>query len=406
MTYFYIALGLLVVGLHSFLLFSHSKDVLINYNINKNLIIIFSVLNATVIGAIYYWGFAFNELYVSFYLVFFLELSYIFKKNYRAAWFVSSNYLLNMCTLHMLVLATTSIITGLTIKEIYYTTNLFFICLIIAFLLLCLFSMFIVRVLPINKLKNLSTSKIYSELMSGICLLLLGFIAWDTWQMLDDKTSVVYLFSTITSCIFALVLYYFFFYFNANLILLHRYKRKADEIKTLHNKVVEQKQRTEFKLYTDDLTNLYNKRYIYAKIDEICEENTTNFGLIYSDIVALKNVNDTYGHKIGDEYIIKVSNIFKNTLRAEDICARLGGDEFLILIYGISESELELVIERLKLKFNEQNKKEEYMFYANLGYKHFKESAQGKTRGDLIQMVDERLNADKEMFYKKGGAKI
>jgi len=55
-------------------------------------------------------------------------------------------------------------------------------------------------------------------------------------------------------------------------------------------------------------------------------------GIIIGDIDDLKNINDNYGHKVGDDYIKKASEIFNLTTRNEDIVARIGGDEFAIIL--------------------------------------------------------------------------
>ena len=85
---------------------------------------------------------------------------------------------------------------------------------------------------------------------------------------------------------------------------------------------------------TDKLTNLYNR----AKLDK---ELLYNFNMyirykkaytiIIIDIDHFKNVNDTYGHLAGDDVLIKVSNIMRNSIRETDILGRWGGEEFMII---------------------------------------------------------------------------
>ncbi|PLY07328.1 MAG: GGDEF domain-containing protein [Arcobacter sp.] len=85
---------------------------------------------------------------------------------------------------------------------------------------------------------------------------------------------------------------------------------------------------------TDSLTGLYNR----TKLDEILQNELNrskrynhNFAFILLDIDHFKEVNDTYGHQIGDKVLIEISNLIKNNSRSTDIIFRWGGEEFIIL---------------------------------------------------------------------------
>lgn len=70
--------------------------------------------------------------------------------------------------------------------------------------------------------------------------------------------------------------------------------------------------------------------------------------VVYLDLDGFKNVNDTYGHDIGDELLIQLSRCMENTLRAGDTLARIGGDEFVAVLVDLEGySDCELVLERL-----------------------------------------------------------
>lgn len=85
---------------------------------------------------------------------------------------------------------------------------------------------------------------------------------------------------------------------------------------------------------TDKLTTLYNR----VKIDQILEDNFQeykrygeNFSLILIDIDFFKNVNDTFGHQVGDDVLIDLTKILKKNVRTTDIVGRWGGEEFMII---------------------------------------------------------------------------
>ncbi len=85
----------------------------------------------------------------------------------------------------------------------------------------------------------------------------------------------------------------------------------------------------------DPLTNLYNRR----RMDELLsleiartKRNNRPFCLILCDIDHFKNINDTYGHEVGDRVICAVAEIIQNSLREQDSVARWGGEEFLVAL--------------------------------------------------------------------------
>ncbi len=86
---------------------------------------------------------------------------------------------------------------------------------------------------------------------------------------------------------------------------------------------------------TDPMTTLYNRRYfteISDKIFHIAKREKTKLSLIMIDIDYFKNVNDTYGHPVGDKVIISIASILKAQTRTSDIVCRFGGEEYIILL--------------------------------------------------------------------------
>ena len=82
---------------------------------------------------------------------------------------------------------------------------------------------------------------------------------------------------------------------------------------------------------TDGLTNLYNRRYIFDLMKKSLK-NKNEFSLILLDIDHFKNINDTFGHDVGDKVLIETSNCINNIIPKDAILSRVGGEEFLIYI--------------------------------------------------------------------------
>ncbi len=79
----------------------------------------------------------------------------------------------------------------------------------------------------------------------------------------------------------------------------------------------------------------------------------TEMLLIFGDLDNLKGINDTFGHKEGDQALVDTSQILKETFRESDIIARIGGDEFVILAMNNLETSAEKLINRLKQVLND-----------------------------------------------------
>ncbi len=101
----------------------------------------------------------------------------------------------------------------------------------------------------------------------------------------------------------------------------------------------------------DSLTKLPNRRKLMQLLAEIKAKtikSKTLFALCYLDLDGFKFVNDTFGHRVGDEILIQVKDRFFNALKSSDTIARLGGDEFVILLPNFANrDQLENVLNRI-----------------------------------------------------------
>jgi len=102
---------------------------------------------------------------------------------------------------------------------------------------------------------------------------------------------------------------------------------------------------------TDSLTKIYNRRH-FLELARKEFERSTRMGLqlafLILDIDYFKNINDTYGHQVGDEVLIKVCKTIEGTLRDYDIFGRYGGDELTIIFPQTELSQAMRVAERLE----------------------------------------------------------
>jgi diguanylate cyclase (GGDEF)-like protein len=108
----------------------------------------------------------------------------------------------------------------------------------------------------------------------------------------------------------------------------------------------------------DPLTQLFNRRYLEEYISTVIEQakrKNISYGVLLLDIDHFKQVNDTYGHDVGDETIRICSQNIKENIRKSDVGIRYGGEEFLVLLYDCHESFMQTVAKKLRESF--ENKK-------------------------------------------------
>jgi diguanylate cyclase (GGDEF)-like protein len=115
---------------------------------------------------------------------------------------------------------------------------------------------------------------------------------------------------------------------NANELM----KIQVAEIRKLQSELREQ-------ALHDPLTGLYNRRHLSETIEReiaIAEREQKHLSVIVMDLDHFKNINDTFGHQVGDQYLIAFAALLRNRIRKSDIACRYGGEEFLLVLPGTS----------------------------------------------------------------------
>ena len=109
-------------------------------------------------------------------------------------------------------------------------------------------------------------------------------------------------------------------------------------------------ERIQYLAHFDALTGLPNRSLLADRVGQALsrvERSRETLGLVFLDLDRFKNVNDSLGHRIGDELLIQVANRLRSALREEDTVSRLGGDEFILVLPGASADGVAHVAEKL-----------------------------------------------------------
>jgi diguanylate cyclase (GGDEF)-like protein len=147
---------------------------------------------------------------------------------------------------------------------------------------------------------------------------------------------------------------------------------------------------------TDGLTGLLNHRTFMEKLSEEykrIDREPRPFSILLMDIDKFKNVNDTYGHPVGDLAIKAVAKVLKDTVRNTDFVARYGGEEFTVGMVDTSSKGAEQMAERVR-KIMEKTVAtriggRDLMITLSIGVSSFPDDT--RNTADLVTMADNAL---------------
>jgi diguanylate cyclase (GGDEF)-like protein/PAS domain S-box-containing protein len=150
---------------------------------------------------------------------------------------------------------------------------------------------------------------------------------------------------------------------------------------------------------TDELTGLYNRRGFFTIAREyiaLAARRKTRMFLLYMDMDGLKQINDTFGHHMGDQALLKLAELMHRIFRTSDIKGRMGGDEFAVFPIDSSLDGVEIALARLQKSFDEFNAAADRPFRLSVSAgMAFFDPEHPATIEDLL------MRADKLMYERK-----
>lgn len=153
---------------------------------------------------------------------------------------------------------------------------------------------------------------------------------------------------------------------------------------------------------TDSMTGLWNRRYYESVLMEIASVPAEeNFVFLAIDINGLKNINDTLGHDVGDELIVGAAECLKSSLSKYGRVFRVGGDEFVAMI-NATDVELRDIRRNLEESIQSWHGRRVKSLAMSYGFVSKREYPKSTVR-ELARIADERMYADKEIYYNQKG---
>ena len=161
----------------------------------------------------------------------------------------------------------------------------------------------------------------------------------------------------------------------------------------------------------DELTGLHNRRMMEKALrarTQRAYSKKESFCVVNIDMDGLKMINDTYGHREGDNALKAIADAMKSVESETVVCARVGGDEFSMCIDTVEEQVVEELIERIQLWMADYNREKgkAYQLSASFGYAFYQ---RGKELADCLERADKNMYMNKakkkkDGNYPKGGA--
>ncbi len=151
---------------------------------------------------------------------------------------------------------------------------------------------------------------------------------------------------------------------------------------------------------TDSLTGLKNRNAYDLDLENLIQSNRTgSFAIMLADLNSLKNVNDKYGHKLGDEYIKCFARALKSQENDNHVAYRIGGDEFAVFFFNPNKENIDSFVQTIKVKLKEEASAKipfssvaiGYAIAENLNYSSW---VSAQTEADMA------LYRDKKSFYE------
>jgi len=170
--------------------------------------------------------------------------------------------------------------------------------------------------------------------------------------------------------------------------LLRRLKQECDETRA---RLAE----AERLAVTDHLTQLSNQRYFDHMLEKLTQEphKFSSLSVLMVDLDHFKEVNDTYGHMIGNQVLTEVGELLKHQVRARDVVARYGGEEFALILPGADCGQAQQVAERIRKAIQEhvfaRDKGVEVRLTVSIGIASWPHDARERT--ELLSRADAAL---------------
>ena len=161
----------------------------------------------------------------------------------------------------------------------------------------------------------------------------------------------------------------------------------------------ETEQRLTYISFHDALTGVYNRAYFEEELHRLEHRRGGSVAIAIVDVDGLKRVNDTWGHKKGDELLVKAAQSLRSAVRSEDVVARIGGDEFAIILKSTDEAVVAMIFQRLRQALEQEKLKTEELAPLSLSFGYAFAASPEISTLELFKTADNRMYQAKAQRY-------
>ncbi|MBD5493661.1 MAG: diguanylate cyclase [Lachnospiraceae bacterium] len=151
--------------------------------------------------------------------------------------------------------------------------------------------------------------------------------------------------------------------------------------------------------YTDELTQIHNRRYCIEYMNKIRESKSSDYTIICFDLNNLKTVNDTLGHAKGDILIKSAADVIAKTFENHGIVARMGGDEFIAVLDTALHEEIAKLMEQFRINILHKNQEVEDL-NMSIAYGYASSTIKEYDIDKIYQIADDRMYENKKKMKK------
>ena len=145
----------------------------------------------------------------------------------------------------------------------------------------------------------------------------------------------------------------------------------------------------------DPLTNVMNRRSIANQLEQLHQQRKALYSVVLLDLDHFKNINDQFGHSMGDQVLVNVAKCLANNLRDRDMIGRFGGEEFILLLPNTTTEQAQHVAERCRIALTELNfvyEQQPFSISASFGISSSQNASEPQ---QIIRQADQALYAVK-----------
>ncbi len=390
----------------NFYIFHYISKTIENSNRSLPLHLLLSTVNTLALTTYYVFDLPHFMVYEVILLILCLEIFLLVRGRLSAAFTASAAFSLQITFIHVTSLYIISMFLGVYPIEMITTSQYRYLGLLVSsiafFLLVAALDKIpsAKSVFSKKSINRLAISSKYSSIISVYCTAIIVLYSFYAHFLLTDEIFPQQLVIVIGMLSFNVTMFVYTFTYLVNFVNMVVYKRYSDIAEDEHNAIQITKKLLVDKIKKDDLTQLYNKKYIENLIDELCSMKDVSFCVLFIDVNSLKLVNDTYGHDAGDRLLLKVGKAISASVRSEDFVARLGGDELVVVLIDATEQYLNEVIHRIERNIQIQNSSEDFPISASIGAVYVDNELRNLGVSAILDMADKNMMANKKDFYK------